>query len=233
MFGQNAAPRELLRPAALVVGAIGRLGEAVLTQVLAHGNYARVYVLGQGNLSSTVRGLAVATLNQLPDIDDVYLIVSDADDPRARSYHGRDLRFEELTTANLVPVAKAAAHRGARRLVLLSPAPAWQQMSRFQQGLMNETESAIASLSYESVVIMRPVAQSKSAAGSVLQRAANFYLDLQLMMMPRSIPVLTSDQLGRAAVAAQRKAREGVTVYQAAEIEQLLNAVPIHGADRP
>ncbi len=205
-----------------MVGAIGRLGEAVLTQVLAHGNYARVHVLGQGNLSSTVRGLALTTLEQLPDIDDVYLVVSDADDPYARSYHGRDLRFEELTSTNLVPVAKAAAHRGARRLVLLFPAPAWQQMSRFQQGLMNETESALARLPYKSLVIMRSVSLSKSSKGSLLQKVANLYLDLQLMMMPRSIPVLTSDQLGRAAVQAQCRAREGVTVYQAAEIKQLL-----------
>ena len=95
-------------------------------------------------------------------------------------------------------------------------------MSRFQLGLMNETESALARLPYESLVIMRSVSPSKSAKGNLLQKVANFYLDLQLMMMPRSIPVLTSDQLGRAAVQAQRKAGEGITVYQAAEIKQLL-----------
>ena len=65
---------------------------------------------------------------------------------------------------------------------------------------MNTTESALAKLSFESLLILRPVAQTKSSAGSLLQRFASFYLDLQMMMVPRSIPLLTSDQLARAAV---------------------------------
>ena len=221
-FHQSPTPREPDRPAALVVGAIGRLGEAVLTQVLARGAYPRVYVLGEGTLSSTVRGLDIAQLGQLPAIDDVYLSLSESDDSSFRSFYGRDSRFSALTTENLISIATAAAERGARRLLLLAPAPAWQQMSRFQQGLMNTTESALAKLSFESLVVFRPVAQSKSSGGSLLQRFASFYLDMQMMMVPRSIPLLTSDQLARAAVAAQLAARSGVTVYQAAQIEALL-----------
>jgi hypothetical protein len=211
-----------VRPAALVVGAIGRLGEAVLNQVLARGQYPQVNVLGQGVLNSSVRGMRLVTLDALPKIDDAFLIISQSDAAPQRSFYGRDLRFTELTQNNLLSVAQALAARGVRKLVLLSPAPAWQQMSRFQQGLMNTAESQLAALPFESLVIMRPVAQSKSSAGNLLQKFASFYLDLQMMMMPRSIPVLTSDQLGRSAVIAMAQAQAGVSVLQAEQIARLL-----------
>ncbi len=161
-------------------------------------------------------------LDALPEIEDAFLVISPSDATAQRSYYGRDLRFTELTEDNLLRVAQALAARGVRKLVLLSPAPAWQQMSRFQQGLMNTVESELAALPFESLVILRSVAQSKSSAGNLLQKFASFYLDLQMMMLPRSIPVLTSDQLGRSAVIAMAEAQAGVSVLQAEQIARLL-----------
>lgn len=222
-FHQRGVPSaEPTAPSALVVGAVGRLGEAVLNQVLASENYAQVYVLGEGAFSSTMRGLRLTTSEMLPSIESVYLVLSSADDQNHRSFYGRDLRFTVLTHDNLVHLAQAAAAKGARKALLVAPAPAWQQMSRFQQGLMNAGESTLAAMSFEALVVLRPVAQSKTAAGGLLQRFASFYLDLQMMMLPRSIPVLTSDQLGRASVAAMSQARTGVSVLQAEQIAALL-----------
>jgi hypothetical protein len=216
-------PKEPAGRTALVAGAVGRLGEAVLNQVLASDNYSQVFVLGEGVLSSTMRGLRLGSLETLPSIDSVYLVISDVENKNHRSFYGRDLRFTVLTPDNLVYLAQAAAAKGARKALLVAPAPAWQQMSRFQQGLMNPSESALAAMSFEALVVLRPVAQSKSSVGGLLQKFASFYLDLQMMMMPRSIPVLTSDQLGRASVLAMLEAKGGVSVLQPEQIAQLLD----------
>ncbi len=172
-------------------------------------------------MSSSVRGLQLVDLNALPAIDDAYLIISEPDSASQRSFYGRDLRFSEMTQDNLLQVAEQLANQAVKKLLLLSPTPAWQQMSRFQHGLMNAAESRLASLPFESLVILRPVAQSKSSTGSLLQKFAGFYLDLQMMMLPRSIPVLTSEQLGRLAVIAMADAKAGVSVLQAEQIARM------------
>ena len=51
---------------ALVAGAVGRLGEALLNRVLASGDYRTVVALAQAPMALGVRGLALASLVDLP-----------------------------------------------------------------------------------------------------------------------------------------------------------------------
>lgn len=206
------------KQSALVVGAVGRLGEAVLNQVLARGHYREVMVQGTGRLSSTLARLRLCESTERPAIDDVYLILASAEDAGYRSYFGRDNRFDALSLLNLTETAQRAAQCGARRAVIIAPMPAWQQVAHAPRGLLNEQEAAIARLSFESLLILRPASQTASSGGSLVQRFAQVYLQLQMLMLPRSIPALTSDQIGRLAVSELQGVRAGLVVRTAADL---------------
>lgn len=203
---------------ALVVGAVGRLGEAILNQVLARGQYREVVVVGTGRLTSTIVQLRIADINQLERIDDAYLILAPENSGSARSFHARDARFDALTLATLHETAGKIAAAGTKRLLLIAPMPAWQQVMHAPRGLLNELEHDLARMSFESVVILRPAIQATTSAGSLLQRFTQAYLQVQMFMLPRSIPSLTSDQIGRAAVAHLHASVPGLKVLIASDL---------------
>jgi hypothetical protein len=209
----------------LVAGAVGRLGEALLNDALARGGYEEVVALadGEATMSLGVRGLALAPLDRLPPLADVCIAQTlDPDAPGARSFHGRDAPFALVDPASMPRIARAAAEAGARRLVLVHPMPAWQQMSGLHRGLAGDAELELARLPFECVAVMRPVAASRAAGGHLLQRIAGVYLSLQLLMMPRSVPTLTSAQVARVAVDLLREPEPGVRILGAAQIDARL-----------
>jgi hypothetical protein len=210
-------PRRLL-----VAGAVGRLGEAILNEALARGGYDEVVALSDGDASMNLglRGLALAPVSALPPLVDVCIAQTlDPLAPGARSFHGRDAPFALVEPAGMPRIAAAAAAAGARRLVLVHPLPAWQQMSGLHLGLTGEAELEIARLPFDAVSVLRPVAVAASAGGNWLQRVAGVYLSLQMLMMPRSVPTLTSVQIARVAVDAFRDDEAGIRVLGAAQIE--------------
>jgi hypothetical protein len=215
------APRDAGGPRRLLVaGATGRLGEALLNEALARGGYDEVVALAEvdATMSLGLRGLALAPLHALPSLEAVLIAQSVADAPDARSYHGRDAPFVQVESARMPSIAQAAAGAGARILVLVHPLPAWQQLSALHLGLAGDAELSIARLPFDSVTVLRPVASSGGASGGWLQRVAHVYLSLQLLMMPRSLPTLTSTQVARVAIGLLREPARGVRVLGAAQL---------------
>ena len=211
---------------ALVAGAVGRRGEALLNRVLGSGDYAQVVALAEARMAVGLRGLQLASLEALPPISDAFILESDPGQPASRSFYGRDAAFVQVHVGNLLAISRAAVTSGARRIVLARPMPAWQQAGDFHRGLGDAAELALAQLPLESLVVMRPAPDTGNASRNLLERIASVYLSLQLLMAPRSIPLLTSEQLARAALEAMRGAEPGVTVIGADRIGQLLGAPP-------
>ena len=207
---------------ALVAGAVGRRGEALLNRVLGSGDYASVVALADAPMALGVRSLALAGPDDLPRIDDAFLMLSDPDEAGSRSFYGRDAPFVQVHDGNCLQVAQRAAAAGATRALLVSPAPAWQQVGRFNPGLGNATELAIAQLPFRAFVVLRPVQPARRAVGNLLQRFAAAYISVQMLMMPRSLDVITSEQLARCALAAMRGAVDGVRVVGAQQLPALL-----------
>jgi hypothetical protein len=208
----------------LVAGAVGRLGEALLNEALARGGCDEVVALAEGaaTMSLGVRGLALAPLEVLPPLEAVCIAQTvDPDAPGARSFHGRDAPFAMVEPASMPRIAAAASAAGARTLVIVHPLPAWQQVSRFNLGLIGEAELGMARLPFESVSVLRPVAQGGPAGAGWLQRVAGVYLSLQFLMMPRSLPALTSAQVARVAIDRLRSPEPGVQVLGAARLGEL------------
>ena len=210
---------------ALVAGAVGRLGEALLNRVLASGDYRTVVALAQAPMALGVRGLALASLVDLPRLDDVFLLPSDSRDPAVRSFHGRDAPFVQVDASQVEAIAQAACQAGARRLVLVAPTPVWQQMGGLHGGLSGQAELALAALPLSSLTVLRPVAASASRASGLVERVAAFYTSLQLLAMPRSMEIIPSEKLARCALAAMRRAGDGVRIFGADRISSLLDPV--------
>jgi hypothetical protein len=227
------APRPASGGAVLVAGAVGRIGEALLNRVLADasasagtGGPRAVVALADAPMALGLRGLELAALDGLPPLDHAYLVLNDSADAEARSFHGRDAPFVQVDERNCAHVARRAVECGARRVVLVSPTPAWRQIGRFHAGLADTVELELAQLPLESLVVLRPVRNSRKPGAGLVERIVSAYLSIQLLMLPRSLEPILSDKLARCAVAAMRAARPGVTVVPADEIPALLEAAP-------
>jgi hypothetical protein len=217
----------------LVAGAVGWLGEALLTEALARAGQRGVVALADADADATmsfgVRGLSLAPLHALPPLDAAVVAQGDPAMPGARSFHGRDAPFAAVDAASVQRIAAAASAAGARRLVLIHPLPFWQQLSQLHLGLSGEAELRIAQLPFDGVAVLRPLAQGAGAAGGWLQRVANAYLSLQFLMVPRSLPTLTSAQVARVAIDVLLQPETGLRILGAAQIAERAGA---HAARR-
>jgi len=216
----SGQPRRLL-----IAGAVGRLGDALLAEALSRGGYDEVVALADGDatMSFGVRGLVLSPLKQLPPLDCVCIAQTiDPQAPDARSFHGRDAPFAMVTRDSMLRIAEAACAAGARRLVVVDPLPVWQQLSTLHLGLSNESELQISALPFDGVTVLRPLAQGGPVVGNWLQRIAHLYLSLQFLMVPRSMPTLTSAQVARVAIDTLRADGSGIRVLGVAQIGDLL-----------
>lgn len=212
----------------LVAGATGRFGEALLNEAIARRTalgFKDVVALGESRaaLSLGMSGLSMAPLEALPPLTAAIVSLSDPQDDGARSFHGRDAPFMLVDALRVQSVAAAAIAAGAKRLVLVHPLPAWQQLSGLHQGLVGDVELQLARLPCPSMLMIRPVASSRSAGGNWLARFARGYLSLQMLMMPRSLPSLTSTQQARSVVGQLAEpARSGVSAMGASDLQAWL-----------
>lgn len=150
---------------AVLAGAGGALGSAVLEQALAAGGFARVRVLVTGPVAAAMRGFEACLPSQLAEGEqpDTGFIVFD----RERHANGREAAFLRPQPQELVPLAQALQAAGVRRLIVVLPhAPALLPQA-LQHGLANLDEQALASLHFEHLVLVRPT--QDGGAGQVLR----------------------------------------------------------------
>lgn len=182
------APQALSRlQSALVVGAGGTLGSAVLAEALVQGRFQRVAAVVAAPLTSTLRGLHPLTLNELqsrgPHGIDIAFIVFE----RERHSNGRDQAFHSPAPAELVTVAQALRAAGVRHLLVLVPhAPALLPHA-LKAGFASKDEGAVAALGFEHLVFVRAAQAAGGAVeGSGMQRFAGWWLSQLNWMVPAS-----------------------------------------------
>jgi len=190
-----------------------------------------VTVLTTAPLGSSVAGLKGVSLEQLqhPGVAstgaelDVFVCWGDATDPFGRAHNRRDAVYAEIqTTDQLRAVAAAAAAWRARRLLLVAPLLAWQQVSAAARMLPEAMEMELARLRIPAIIIMRPTTERQGEAvpgGSRLQRFARFYLSQLRFMLPAATQTLRSTDIARAALSLMTAAdAPGLTVVPLEEI---------------
>lgn len=171
---------------ALVVGAGGTLGAALLAEALAAGRFQQVMAVVAAPLTTAMRGLdavpAAALLAGTAALRaDVAFIVYE----RARHSNGRDDAFHRPEPDALLATAQALHAHGVKRLLVVVPhAPALLPHA-LKSGFASLAEGEVAALGFEHLLFLRTAQGAPAAAGSRLQRFAGWWLSQLAWMVPK------------------------------------------------
>jgi hypothetical protein len=189
-----AAPRR-----ALVVGAAGALGAAVLEQLLATQRFERVGALVDQPIQPAVHGFAPVLADALAAFGaDCALIVFD----RQRTANGREAAFVRPEPQALPALAQQLHGAGVRHLVVAVPhTPSLLPMA-LQQGLASLDEAAVAALGFEQLVFMRMAQSERAAPGlDAPRRLARWMLSQLHWMIPQREQPVRAETVARVAAA--------------------------------
>jgi hypothetical protein len=193
-------PRAIASPRrALVVGAAGALGAAVLEQLLATQRFERVGALVDQPIQPAVHGFAPVRTDELAAFGaDTALIVFD----RQRSANGREAAFVKPEPQTLPALAQQLHGAGVQRLVVVVPhTPSLMPMA-LQQGLASLDEAAVAALGFEQLVFMRMAQNDRAVDGlDAPQRLARWMLSQLHWMIPQREQPVRADTVAKVAAA--------------------------------
>lgn len=220
------------KPNALLAGATGRTGEALLNALAASGRYEQIFVLTNRQLRSSTQGVAgwaiTAPLDNLalsthtpPAVRDVF-IMSFAD----RLHSARDNALHTFPAELTTTLATAAAQVGASRLFVVCPIAAQAQMADFKHFYAGvDATLTLANLPYRRVTILLPTAtDSTRPAPTFWARLRDSYLAQFRMMLPQSVAPFTPSRFAEAVMMVAADESSGVAVYDAQQLHALLKA---------
>ena len=144
---------------ALVAGATGLVGQAVLAALLADKSYTAVHSVGRRELSLQHPKLAQhkgdfaspSLFAKLPHIDDCFIALG-----TTIKVAGSQAAFRAVDFDAVLSVAHAAYARGATKLGVVSAMGASADSSIFYNRVKGEMELALDKIGFRSVVIARP-----------------------------------------------------------------------------
>jgi hypothetical protein len=189
-----AAPRR-----ALVVGAAGALGAAVLEQLLATQHFERVGALVGQAMQPAVFGFAPVQDDEIAAFAaDTALVVFD----RQRRANGRETAFVRPEPPALPALAQQLHGAGVRRLIVVVPhTPSLLPMA-LQHGLASLDEAAIAALGFEQLVFMRMAQNDRAIEGlDAPRRLARWMLSQLHWMIPQREQPVRAETVAKVAAA--------------------------------
>jgi len=142
--------------AALVAGATGLVGQAVLTLLLADKRYSAVHVVGRRAPNVQHPKLVVHIRPSMleaacPAVDDVFIALG-----TTIKLAGSQAAFKAIDGDAVVAIASAAKAAGATRLAVVSAMGASAQSGVFYNQVKGEMEAAVSQLDFDTLVIARP-----------------------------------------------------------------------------
>lgn len=142
--------------AALVAGATGLVGQAVLTLLLADKRYSAVHVVGRRapNVQhpKLVVHISPSPLEAAcPAVDDVFIALG-----TTIKVAGSQAAFKAIDGDAVVAIAGAAKAAGATRLAVVSAMGASPRSGVFYNQIKGEMEAAVSQLGFDTLVIARP-----------------------------------------------------------------------------
>ncbi len=190
----TAAPRR-----ALVVGASGALGAAVLEHLLAAQRFERVGALVDQPIQPAVHAFAPVQADAMAAFGaDSALIVFD----RQRAANGREAAFVKPEPHTLPILARQLHSAGVRHLIVVVPhTPSLLPMA-LQQGLASLDEAAVAALGFEQLVFMRMAQNERATPGlDAPRRLARWMLSQLHWMVPQREQPVRIDTVAKVAAA--------------------------------
>jgi uncharacterized protein YbjT (DUF2867 family) len=211
---------------ALVAGATGLVGRALLPLLLAHAAYARVHVLLRRAASGIethprlqLHSVDFNHLGALPKVDDVYIALG-----TTIQVAGSQEAFRHVDFDYVVATAKAARDAGAQRLAIVSALGASAGSKVFYNRVKGEMQDAVMPLGYESVVFAQPslLVGDRAALGQPVRRGevwATRVLGPVMRLVPRSIRPIQAVDVAAALIDATLNPRPGKRVLRSGQMQ--------------
>ena len=210
---------------ALIAGATGLVGQAVLTLLLADARYSTVHVVGRRAPDVQHPKLIVHISASLletacPAVDDVFIALG-----TTIKVAGSQAAFKAIDGDAVVAIASAAKAAGASRLAVVSAMGASTQSGIFYNQVKGEMEAAVSQLGFETLVIARPslLAGDRSALkqpkrGS--EKFAQMAFKLLKPLIPANYRAINASSVAKAMVSTLQTAGAGKHVLLSGEMQK-------------
>ena len=223
----TAAPRGRAEErSALLAGATGLIGRALLPMLQASPSYAHTHVLvrrapsGAGaKARTTFHVVDFAQLPALPPIDDCFIALG-----TTIKVAGSQAAFRKVDFDFVVDTARAARAAGATRLAVVSALGADAHSSVFYNRVKGEMQAAIGALGFASVVIALPslLLGDRAAIGQPTRNVevwAARLLAPAMWLVPRSVRPIQATKVAAALLAATVDATPGIRVLSSSQMQ--------------
>jgi uncharacterized protein YbjT (DUF2867 family) len=223
---------------ALLAGATGLVGRALLSLLLASKHYRTVHVLLRrtppdigASEKLQIRQVDFARLPAtFPKVDDVFIALG-----TTIKIAGSEAAFRHVDFDFVVNVARGATTAGATRLAVVSALGADPTSRIFYSRVKGEMEIAIMQLDYQSVVIAQPslLLGDRAALGQP-PRSTEIWAARLLAplgwIMPKSVRPIPARTVASSLVAAVLDAKPGVRVLRSGAMQEMAHSVATDSA---
>jgi uncharacterized protein YbjT (DUF2867 family) len=217
-------------PAALLAGATGLVGRALLARLLSADRPQRVVVVARKPLPAAVArdprltvlvGDKAAVVGEAGAIDRVYIALG-----TTIKVAGSQAAFRAVDLDLVVAIARAARQAGARGLAVVSALGADRSSRVFYNRVKAEMEESVTALGYESVVLARPslLLGDRASLGQPTRAGevwAARLLGPLLPLVPAGVRPIAAPVVAAAMVAALDQAKPGTRVLSSADLQRL------------
>jgi uncharacterized protein YbjT (DUF2867 family) len=170
----------------VVAGASGLVGREILQGLLADDSVAAVHSLGRRELALqhpklTQHRVDFKALPALPRVDEAFVALG-----TTIKVAGSQEAFRAVDHDAVIAVAKAARQAGAKRLGVVSAMGANARSPVFYNRVKGETETALATLGFDALVIARPsiLTGDRQALGQPLRSGEKIALNISRWLAP-------------------------------------------------
>jgi len=212
---------------ALLAGATGLVGSALLPMLLVSKHYSRVHVLLR-RTPPDIRPSAKLRIHQVdfarlpadfPRVDDVFVALG-----TTIKVAGSQAAFRQVDFDFVVNTARAARAAGATRLAVVSALGADAKSRIFYNRVKGEMQDAIAQLGYETLVIAQPsmLLGDRAALGQPA-RSGELWAARLLgplgRIVPKGVRPIPARAVASALLAVILEAKRGVRVLRSGEMQ--------------
>jgi uncharacterized protein YbjT (DUF2867 family) len=190
---------------ALVAGATGLVGRAVLARLLAGNAYSAVHSVGRRAPAQRDERLSVHVTDSLagftaPPVDDVFIALG-----TTIKTAGSRAAFRAVDFDAVLAVARAGRIAGATRLGLVSAMGADSHSALFYTRVKGEAEEALALLGFSTLVVVRPsfLAGERESLGQATRAGEKIALGLSRFfgsLIPVNYQAISADSVARTLV---------------------------------
>lgn len=206
---------------ALLAGATGLVGRALLPMLLASPQHGRVHLLLRREADGLPADARLQThlvdfraLPTLPPVDDVFIALG-----TTLKAAGSREAFRQVDFDAVVDTARAARAAGATRLGVVSALGADAHSSVFYNRVKGEMQDAVGALGYASVVLVQPslLVGDREALGQP-KRPGEVWGARLLGWLPRSVRPIPATRVAQALLRELDRGEPGVRMLRSGEL---------------